>query len=96
MWHTLSLVVALLCIAAMSLLLKAGMMGVQPLAGAEPSLLSRARMAMTNPWIIGAMLCGILNMVTYGFALKRFAVSTAYPIMISVSCVIIAIGATVF
>ena len=98
MWHTLSLVVALLAIAAMNLLIKAGagLMEAQKQAGASQSLLSMAKMAMTNPWIIGAMICGILNFAAYTFALRKYQLSTAYPIMISVSCVIIAIGAAVF
>ena len=98
MWHTLSLVAALLCIAAMNLLLKAGAntLESQQQAGASPSLLAMAKMALTNPWIIGAMICGIVNMATYIFALREFKVNTAYPIMISASCVIIAIGAAVW
>jgi multidrug transporter EmrE-like cation transporter len=101
MWHTLSLAAALLTITAMNLLIKAGaeLMEAQKQAGASQSLLSMAKMALTNPWIIGAMICGILNFITYTFALKGeggFKVSTAYPIMISVSCVIIAIGAAVW
>ena len=95
MWHTVSLVVALLCVAAMNLLIKAGagLMEAQKQAGARQSPLSMARMAMTNPWIIGAMICGILNFATYAFALKKFQVSDAYPIMVGASCVIIVLGA---
>ena len=98
MLHTISLIVALLCIAAMNLLIKAGAntLESQQQAGASLSLLAMVKMALTNPWIIGAMICGILNFITYTFALKEFQVSRAYPIMISVSCVIIAIGAAVF
>jgi multidrug transporter EmrE-like cation transporter len=101
MWHTLSLVAALLTIAAMNLLIKAGAntLESQQQAGGSLSLLSLLSMiktAMGNPWIIGAMICGILNFITYMYALKKFQVSTAYPIMISVSCIIIAIGAGVF
>ncbi len=101
MLHTLSLVAALLFIAVMNLLMKAGantLEGPQQ-AGASlslQSLLSIIKTALTNTWIIGAMICGILNFITYTYALKKFSVSTAYPIMISVSCVIVAIGAAVF
>lgn len=97
MLHTLSLVVALLTIAAMNLLIKAGarLMEAQQ-AGANQSLLSMAKMVLTNPWIIGGMICGILNFAAYTFALKKFPVSTAYPIMTSVSYVIVALGAMVW
>ncbi len=98
MLHVISLVVALLCVAAMNLLIKAGARAMegQEQVGASLSLLSMIRTALVNPWIIGAMICGILNFITYMYALKKFQVSTAYPIMISVSCVIIAMGAAVF
>ena len=97
MLHTLSLVVALLTIAAMNLLIKAvaRLMEAQQ-AGANQSLLSMAKMVLTNPWIIGGMICGILNFAAYTFALKKFPVSTAYPIMTSVSYVIVALGAMVW
>ncbi len=98
MLHTISLVVALLCIAAMNLLIKAGARAIegQQQVGVSLSLLSMIKTALVNPWIIGAMMCGILNFITYMYALKKFQVSRAYPIMISVSCVIIAIGAAVW
>ena len=97
MLHTISLVVALLCIAAMNLLIKAGARSLEAQqGGASLSLLSMIKTALVNPWIIGAMICGILNFITYMYALKKFQVSRAYPIMISVSCVIIALGAAVF
>ena len=101
MLHTISLVAALLCIAAMNLLIKAGANTLEgPRHGGGSlsllSLLSMTKTALVNPWIIGAMICGILNFITYMYALKKFQVSTAYPIMISVSCVIIAIGAAVW
>ena len=98
MLHTISLVAALLFIAVMNLLMKAGAntLESQQQGGAGMSLLGMVKTALTNPWILGAMLCGILNFITYTFALKKFSVSTAFPIMISVSCVIIAIGAAVF
>ncbi len=97
MWHTLSLVVALLAIAAMNLLIKAGagLMEAQKQAGASQSLLSMAKMALTNPWIIGAMICGILNFAAYAFALRKYQLSDAYPIMVSASYVIIVVGAMV-
>ncbi len=97
MLHTISLVVALLCIAAMNLLIKAGaraMEGQQ--VGASLSLLSMVKTALVNPWIIGGMICGILNLATYTFALRRFPVSTAYPIMIGISYAIIVCGAAVW
>ena len=98
MLHTISLAVALLCIAAMNLLIKAGVntLDGQQQVWASLSLLAKAKMALTNPWIIGGMICGILNFIAYAIALKKFQVSTAYPIMISMSCVIIAIGAAAF
>ena len=97
MLHTLSLVVALLTIAAMNLLIKAGarLMEVQQQTEPSQSLLSIAKMVLTNPWIIGGMLCGILNFAAYTFALKKFPVSTAYPIMTSISYVIVVFGAAV-
>ncbi|MCK4850232.1 MAG: hypothetical protein KAT11_02720 [Phycisphaerae bacterium] len=97
MLHTISLVVALLCIAAMNLLIKAGaraMEGQQ--VGASLSLLSMVKTALVNPWIIGGMICGILNLATYTFALRKFPVSTAYPIMIGISYAIIVCGAAVW
>jgi multidrug transporter EmrE-like cation transporter len=90
--------VALLCIAAMNLLIKAGARAMegQQQVGASLSLLSMVKTALVNPWIIGGMICGILNFATYTFALKKFQVSTAYPIMVSVSYVIIVFGAAVW
>jgi len=98
MLHTISLVVALLCIAAMNLLIKAGAraMESQQQVGASLSLLSMVKTALVNPWIIGGMICGILNLAAYTFALRKFPVSTAYPIMIGISYAIIVCGAAVW
>ena len=98
MWYTLSLVAALVCAAATNLLIKAGagLMESQKQAGASQSLLPMVKMAMTNPWIVGGIICGILNLAAYTFALRKFPVSTAFPIMVSVSYVIIVVGAMVW
>ena len=98
MLHTISLVVALLCIAAMNLLIKAGARAMegQQQVGASLSLLSMVKTALVNPWIIGGMICGILNLATYTFALRKFPVSTAYPIMTGISYAIIVCGAAVW
>ncbi len=97
MLHTISLVAALLCIAAMNLLIKAGARALEAQqAGASLSLLSMVKTALVNPWIIGGMICGILNLATYTFALRKFPVSTAYPIMTGISYVIIIGGAAVW
>jgi len=90
--------VALLCIAAMNLLIKAGAraMESQQQVGASLSLLSMVKTALVNPWIIGGMICGILNLAAYTFALRKFPVSTAYPIMIGISYAIIVCGAAVW
>ena len=98
MLHTISLVAALLCIAAMNLLIKAGASAIeaQQQVGASPSLLSMIKTALVNPWIIGGMICGILNLATYTYALRKFPVSTAYPIMVSISYVIIVGGAALW
>ncbi len=98
MLHTISLVAALLCIAAMNLLIKAGARAIegQQQVGASPSLLLMIKTALVNPWIIGGMICGILNLATYTFALRKFPVSTAYPIMTGISYAIIVCGAAVW
>ena len=98
MLHVISLVVALLCIAAMNLLIKAGakMIETEQGAGGVLSVLTTAKAAVSNPWIIGGMICGILNLATYTFALRKFPVSTAYPIMTGISYAIIVCGAAVW
>ena len=98
MLHAISLAVALVCIAATNLLIKAGAnaMESQQQVGASLSLLSMVKTALVNPWIIGGMICGILNLATYTFALRKFSVSTAFPIMTGISYVIIVCGAAVW
>ena len=98
MLHTISLVVALLCIAAMNLLIKAGARAMegQQQVGASLSLLSIVKTALVHPWIIGGMICGILKLAPYTFALRKFPVSTAYPIMTGISYAIIVCGAAVW
>ena len=96
MAHVISLVVALVCVAATSLLIKAGALAMEAQqAGASPPPLSMVKTALTNPWIIAGILCGILNLAAYTFALKKIPVNMAYPIMSSLSYAIIVCGAAV-
>ena len=97
MAHIISLAVALVCIAATNLLIKAGARAMEAQqAGASLSLLSMVKTALTNPWIIAGLLCGILNLAAYTFALRKLPVSFAYPIMTSISYAIIVCGATIW
>ena len=98
MLHAISLVVALLCVAATNLFIKAGakMIEAEQGAGGILSVLTTAKAAVSNPWIIGGMICGIINLVAYTFALRKVPVNLAYPITATVAYVIIVGGAAVW
>lgn len=97
MIHAISLAIALVAVAAMNLLIKAGARAIeaQQQTQASSSLLLTIKIALLNPWIIAGMICGILNLAAYAFALRKFPLSTAYPIMISMSYAIVVCGAMV-
>jgi len=57
------------------------------------SLLASIKSALLNPWIMGGVACGAMSLAAYGFALRRFPVSLAYPILVSMSYTLIVCGA---
>ena len=96
--YTFSLVVALVFCAATNLLIKAGVRAIQAQqqAGVELSALATVKAAVCSPWILAGVICGGINLIAYVFALKRFPVSLAYPILVSVGYAIIIGGAAVW
>ncbi|NIA07333.1 MAG: hypothetical protein GWP14_06820 [Actinobacteria bacterium] len=98
MIYTLALVVSLVFCAATNLLIKAGVRAIeaQQQAGTDLSILATVKATVCSPWIIAGVICGAVNLIAYVFALKKFPVSLAYPILISVGYVIIIGGAAVW
>lgn len=96
--YTFALVVSLVFCAATNLLIKAGVRAIetQQQAGTELSLLATVKAAVCSPWIIAGVICGAINLIAYVFALKKFPVSLAYPILVSVGYAIIIGGAAVW
>ena len=98
MIYTVSLVVALVCCAATNLMIKAGVVAIeaQRQGGAELSMLGTVKAAVCSPWIIAGVISGGVNLIAYVIALKKFPVSLAYPILVSVGYAIIIGGAAVW
>ena len=98
MLYTVSLVVALVCCATTNLLIKAGVRAIesQQQAGTDLSMLATVKAAVCSPWILAGVICGAINLIAYVFALKRFPVSLAYPILVSAGYAIIIGGAAVW
>ena len=98
MINAVALTVALVFCAATNLLIKAGSRAIeaQHQAGLDLSLLATIKSAMFSPWIIGGLICGVLNLAAYAFALRRLPVSLAYPIVFSVGYAIVVCVAAVW
>ena len=98
MLYTVSLIVALVSCAATNLLIKAGVRAIQAQqqAGMDLSVLATVRAAVCSPWILAGVISGVVNLFAYVLALKKFPVSLAYPILVSVGYAIIIGGAAVW
>ena len=98
MLYTVSLIVALVFCAATNLLIKAGVRAIQAQqqAGTDLSVLATVKAALCSPWIIAGVVCGAVNLIAYILALKKYPVSLAYPILVSVGYAIIIGGAAVW
>ena len=98
MIYTVALVVALVFCAATNLMIKAGVRAIeaQHQAGTGLSLSATIKAAACSPWIIAGVLCGAINLIAYVVALRKFPVSLAYPILVSVGYAIIIGGAAVW
>ena len=94
MTHMISLIVSFMMIGAANLMMKTGARAIEAehQAGAGLSFLASIKSALLNPWIMGAVACAATSLAAYGFALRRFPVSLAYPIKVSVGYAIIVCG----
>lgn len=83
MWHILALVSAVVLNASANLLLKFGMHSLksQTASVAAEGALHAAKSMLTTPYILLGLLFFALNVPLYAFALEKFKVSLAYPIM---------------
>ena len=98
MIHTVALAVALVLNATANLMIRAGARGIAAKCPGEAAvpILVAMKAAIVNPWIIGGVVCFGLNLAAYSYALTKFPVSMAYPIMVSVGYAIIICGAAVW
>ena len=96
--HIILLVVALVLNATANLMIKAGARASeqQHIGQASVPVLETLKAAVTNPWLIGGVICFGLNLAAYFYALKKLPVSWAYPIMVSLGYAIIVCGAAVW
>jgi multidrug transporter EmrE-like cation transporter len=81
MTHLLALAAAVLLNASANLLLKFGMHALKNPALAPQGPVNTARAMATSPCILLGLVFFALNVPLYAFALGRFKVSLAYPIM---------------
>ena len=97
MAHVISLALAFVMVGTSSLMIKAGAKAVEHehQTGIGLSFLASIKTAVLNPWTIGGVMCGAMALAAYSFALRRFPVSLAYPIMTSIGYTIIVCGAAV-
>jgi len=95
MWHTLALGMALVLNASANLLLKFGMQAIKSHPAPEPGGVGHAiKTMMTSPYILFGLIFFALNVPLYAFALGRFKVSLAYPIMTGCGFAIIVLVAS--
>ncbi len=98
MAHTIALALAFVMVGTSSLMIKAGARRAvehEHQIGEGLSFLANIKVAIQNPWTIGGVLFGAMALAAYHFALKKFPVSLAYPIMTSIGYTIIVCGAAV-
>jgi multidrug transporter EmrE-like cation transporter len=83
MWHGIALVCALVLNASANLLLKFGMHQIKTHSAsvAADGAVSAVRTMLSSPFIWVGLIFFALNVPLYAFALERFKVSLAYPIM---------------
>ncbi|MFA5863875.1 MAG: SMR family transporter [Phycisphaerae bacterium] len=83
MWHVLALTAAVVLNASANLLLKFGMRAIQaqPIAAAGEGAAHTFKSMIFSPLILLGLVFFALNVPLYAFALGKFKVSLAYPIM---------------
>jgi multidrug transporter EmrE-like cation transporter len=83
MWHILALLSAVVLNASANLLLKFGMHSLKSHTDslASAGALSAIKAMLSTPYILLGLLFFALNVPLYAFALEKFKVSLAYPIM---------------
>jgi multidrug transporter EmrE-like cation transporter len=82
MWHLLALSAAVVLNASANLLLKFGMKAIKSHSALPADGPSHTFGAMiTSPWILLGLVFFALNVPLYAYALGKFKVSLAYPIM---------------
>jgi multidrug transporter EmrE-like cation transporter len=98
MIHGAALATALVLNATANLMIRAGARAIaaRHLEATAVPVLAALKAGLTNPWIIGGVVCFALNLAAYSYALTKLPVSMAYPIMVSVGYAIIVCGAAVW
>mgnify|MGYP000844278811 CR=1 FL=1 len=83
MWHLFALVSAVVLNALANLLLKFGMHSLKCQTGsvAAEGVFHAAKSMLATPYILLGLVFFALNVPLYAFALEKFKVSLAYPIM---------------
>jgi multidrug transporter EmrE-like cation transporter len=83
MWHLLALLSAVILNASANLLLKFGMHSLKSHSAsvASEGALHAVKAMFSTPYILLGLLFFALNVPLYAFALEKFKVSLAYPIM---------------
>ena len=94
MRYSLALLVALVLNASANLMMKFGMRRVDAEGGLlRAGIGSAVCTILGTPVLVLGMICFALNAACYMYALQRWKVSTAYPIMVGVGFAIIAVVA---
>jgi len=92
MGYTISLIAAFLLNAAANLAMKFGIKAVAETGGlAKAGLFGAIKTILTTPTLILGLILFALNAPLYMYALEKYKVSVAYPIMVGCSFAIIAL-----
>ena len=95
MKYVISLAVAVVLNACANLLMKFGVKSINKSSGimSASNPISVVKTLMTSPIILIGLFCFATNVILYSYALQRFKVSLAYPIMVGAGFAIIVLVA---
>ncbi len=95
MKYVISLALAVVLNACANLLMKFGVKSINKSSGimSASNPISVVKTLMTSPIILIGLFCFATNVILYSYALQRFKVSLAYPIMVGAGFAIIVLVA---
>lgn len=92
----LGLIISIIAASVAQIFLKKGVLNLTDLDMSFSSLLKLFLSIFQNKWLFSGALLFILSFIFYLFVISKLQLSLAYPIMVSIGIVLVAIGSWIF